>query len=152
MSGKEVRFARVSFRPDRSGSPGSLSKTNNLVCAGTPVGFNSVPALHLSIFNFLGSFVPSFYSGEMIVADPGGNLLSINPNNGKTNWDMNLKRDLSAGTASGFGKIIVSDTNGFVIAIYSVTKETLWEKNMGGEVLSNGVISASLVLLKNSSK
>jgi outer membrane protein assembly factor BamB len=100
--------------------------------------------------NDLGSFVPSFYSGEMIFADPKGNLLSINPNNGKTNWDMNLKRDLSAGTASGFGKIIVSDTNGFVIAIDSVTKETLWEKNIGGEVLSNGVISASLVLLKNS--
>ena len=80
--------------------------------------------------NDLGSFVPSFYSGEMIIADPKGNLLSINPINGKTIWDMNLKRDLSAGTASGFGKIIVSDTNGFVIAIDSVTKETLWEKNM----------------------
>ena len=94
--------------------------------------------------------MPSFYSGEMIVADPKGNLASINPTNGKTNWDINLKRDLSAGTASGFGKIIVSDTNGFVIAIDSVTKETLWEKNIGGEVLSNGVISASSVILKNS--
>ena len=70
--------------------------------------------------NNIGSFVPSFYSGEMIIADPKGNLLSISPTNGKTNWDINLKRDLSAGTASGFGKIIVSDTNGFVIAIDSV--------------------------------
>ena len=100
--------------------------------------------------NDLGSFVPSFYSDEMIVADPDGNLVSINPSTGKINWEIDLKRNLSAGTASGFGKIIVSDTNGFVIAIDSVTKATLWEKNVGGEILSNGVISPSLIIVKNS--
>ncbi len=100
--------------------------------------------------NDLGSFVPSFYSDEMIVADPDGNLVSINPSTGKINWEIDLKRNLSAGTASGFGKIIVSDTNGFVIAIDSITKETLWEKNVGGEILINGVISPSLIIVKNS--
>ena len=100
--------------------------------------------------NDLGSFLPSFYSGEMILADPNGSLLSINPDTGSTIWEVDLKRDLSAGTASGFGKIIVADTNGFVIAIDSITQETLWEKNIGGEILSNGVISASLVVMKNS--
>ena len=100
--------------------------------------------------NDLGSFIPSFYSNEMIVADSSGNLVSINPSTGKINWDIDLKRNLSAGTASGFGKIIVSDTNGFVIAIDSVTKETLWEKSVGGEVLANGVISPSLIIVKNS--
>ena len=100
--------------------------------------------------NDLGSFVPSFYSDEMIVADPDGNLVSINPSTGKINWEIDLKRNLSAGTASGFGKIIVSDTNGFVIAIDSITKETLWEKSVGGEILINGVISPSLIIVKNS--
>ena len=100
--------------------------------------------------NDLGSFVPSFYSDQMIVADPDGNLVSINPNTGKINWEIDLNRNLSAGTASGFGKIIVSDTNGFVIAIDSVTKETLWEKSVGGEILNNGVISPSLIIVKNS--
>ena len=100
--------------------------------------------------NDLGSFVPSFYSDEMIVADPDGNLVSINPSTGKVNWEIDLKRNLSAGTASGFGKIIVSDTNGFVIAIDSVTKETLWEKSVGGEILTNGVISPTLIIVKNS--
>ena len=100
--------------------------------------------------NDLGSFVPSFYSDEMIVADPDGNLVSINPSTGKINWEIDLKRNLSAGTASGFGKIIVSDTNGFVIAIDSETKETLWEKSVGGEILTNGVISPTLIIVKNS--
>ena len=100
--------------------------------------------------NDLGSFIPSFYSGEMIVADPEGNLISMNPSSGKVNWNIDLKRDLSAGTASGFGKIVVSDTDGFLVAIDTDSKETLWEKNIGGEILSNGVISASLVLIKNS--
>ena len=86
----------------------------------------------------------------MIVADPDGNLVSINPSTGKINWEIDLKRNLSAGTASGFGKIIVSDTNGFVIAIDSITKETLWEKSVGGEILINGVISPSLIIVKNS--
>jgi hypothetical protein len=29
--------------------------------------------------NSLASFTPSFYSGNMLVADPEGNILSINP-------------------------------------------------------------------------
>ena len=33
--------------------------------------------------NDLGSFRPSFYSGDMLVADPEGNILSINPQSGK---------------------------------------------------------------------
>ena len=100
--------------------------------------------------NGLGSFRPSFYSGSMLVADPEGNILSINPQSGKENWKINLDRELAAGVASGFGKLIVSDRNGFVIAIDSDTQEILWEKNIGGEVLSNAVVSASLILIKNS--
>tara|TARA_B100001142_G_scaffold182355_1_gene181906 strand:- start:28 stop:1173 length:1146 start_codon:yes stop_codon:yes gene_type:complete len=100
--------------------------------------------------NSLASFRPSFYSGNMLVADPEGNIFSINPRTGKENWKINLDRELAAGVASGFGKLIVSDLNGFVVAIDSETQETIWEKNIGGEVLSNALVSASLVLVKNS--
>ena len=100
--------------------------------------------------NNLGSFRPSFYSGNMLVADPEGNISSLNPQSGKESWKMNLDRELAAGVASGFGKLIVSDLNGFVIAIDSETQEIIWEKNIGGEVLSKAVVSASLILVKNS--
>ena len=100
--------------------------------------------------NTLGSVKPSFYSGEMLIADPEGNIVSNNPQSGKMNWKIALERELSAGIAAGFGKLVVSDTNGFVIALDSATKEILWEKNIGGEVLSNAVVNASLVLVKNS--
>ena len=100
--------------------------------------------------NSLGSFKPSFYSGNMIIADPKGNITSSNPQSGKINWKINLDRELAAGAASGFGKLIVSDVNGFVIAIDSETQDILWEKNIGGEVLSNTLVSASLILVKNS--
>ena len=100
--------------------------------------------------NTLGSFKPSFYSGEMLIADPEGNIVSNNPQSGEMNWKIALERELSAGIAAGFGKLVVSDTNGFVIALDSATKEILWEKNIGGEVLSNAVVNASLVLVKNS--
>jgi outer membrane protein assembly factor BamB len=86
----------------------------------------------------------------MLVADPEGNIFSINPRTGKENWKINLDRELAAGVASGFGKLIVSDLNGFVVSIDSETQETIWEKNIGGEVLSNALVSASLVLVKNS--
>jgi len=100
--------------------------------------------------NNLGSFRPSFYSGNMLVADPQGNIASLNPQSGKENWKINLDRELAAGVASGFGKLIVSDLNGFVVAIDSETLEIIWEKNIGGEVLSKAVVSASLILVKNS--
>jgi outer membrane protein assembly factor BamB len=100
--------------------------------------------------NSLGSFKPSFYSGNMLIADPEGNIVSLNPKSGKENWKINLNRHLASGVASGFGKLIVSDLNGFVIALDIDTQEIIWEKNIGGEVLSNAVVSASLILVKNS--
>ena len=100
--------------------------------------------------NSLGSFKPSFYSGNMLIADPEGNITSTNPQSGKINWKINLDRKLAAGVASGFGKLIVSDVNGFVIAIDYETQNIIWKKNIGGEVLSNTLVSASLVLVKNS--
>ena len=100
--------------------------------------------------NGLGSFKPSFYSGNMLVADPEGDIVSLNPKSGKENWKINLNRALASGVASGFGKLIVSDLNGFVIALDIDTQEIIWEKNIGGEVLSNAVVSASLILVKNS--
>ena len=100
--------------------------------------------------NDLGSFKPSFYSGNMLVADPEGNIVSLNPQSGKENWKINLNRELASGVASGFGKLVVSDLNGFVIALDIDTQEIIWEKNIGGEVLSNAVVSASLILVKNS--
>jgi outer membrane protein assembly factor BamB len=100
--------------------------------------------------NSLGSFKPSFYSGNMLIADPEGSIFSVNPNSGKENWRINLDRQLAAGVASGFGKLVVSDVNGSVIAIDSESQEIIWEINIGGEVLSNAVISASLVFVKNS--
>ena len=78
----------------------------------------------------LASFKPSFYAGNMLVADPEGNISSLNPQSGKESWKINLDRGLAAGVASGFGKLIVSDLNGFVIAIDSETQEIIWEKNI----------------------
>ena len=98
----------------------------------------------------LSSFKPSYYSGNMLVADPEGNIVSLNPKTGKENWKIGLDRQLSAGIASGFGKLIVSDVNGFVIAINSDTQEIIWEKNVGGEVLSRAKVTASLIIVKNS--
>jgi outer membrane protein assembly factor BamB len=86
----------------------------------------------------------------MIIADPKGNITSSNPQSGKINWKINLDRELAAGVASGYGKLIVSDVNGFVIAIDFETQDIIWEKNIGGEVLSNTLVSASLILVKNS--
>ena len=100
--------------------------------------------------NSLGSFKPSFYSGNMLVTDPEGNIYSLSPQSGKENWKIKLEHELAAGIASGFGKLIVSDINGFVIAIDSDTQEILWKKNIGGEVLSNSLVTASLIIAKNS--
>ncbi len=100
--------------------------------------------------NNLGSFKPSFYKGNMLIADPAGNIYSIKNLSGKENWKISIDRQLAAGIASGFGKLIVSDVDGFVIAIDSETQDIIWKKNIGGEILSNAVVSASLIIVKNS--
>ena len=100
--------------------------------------------------NKLGSFKPSFYAGQMLVADSDGEIVSLDPQTGKVNWTKNLDRDLAAGVVSGFGKFIVSDTEGNVLGLDLGSQEILWETNIGGEVLANAVIDASLVVVKNS--
>jgi outer membrane protein assembly factor BamB len=100
--------------------------------------------------NDLGSFKPSFYAGEILVADSDGEITSLNPKTGTLNWTKSLDRTLSAGIASGFGKFVVSDEDGNVIGFDLDSKEILWETNVGGEVLANVVIDASLVVVKNS--
>ena len=53
----------------------------------------------------------------MLVADPEGDIVSLNPKSGKRIGKLILDRELAAGVASGFGKLVVSDLNGFVIAL-----------------------------------
>jgi len=100
--------------------------------------------------NDLGSFKPSFYAGEMLVANSDGEITSLDPKTGSTNWVIKLERTLSAGVVAGFGKFIVSDVDGYVIGLDLDTQEILWETNIGGEVLANAVIDSSLVVVKNS--
>ena len=100
--------------------------------------------------NDLGSFKPAFYSGQMLVADSDGDIVSLDPKTGKVNWTKTLERNLAAGVASGFGKFIVSDIEGNVLGLDLDSQEILWETNIGGEVLANAVIDASLVVVKNS--
>jgi len=100
--------------------------------------------------NDLGSFKPSFYAGEMLVASSDGEIASLDPKTGRVNWIIKLERTLSAGVVAGFGKFVVSDVDGYVIGLDLDTQEVLWEKNIGGEVLANAVIDASLVVVKNS--
>ena len=100
--------------------------------------------------NDLGSFKPSFYSGDMLVADSDGEIASLNLKTGSVNWTKQLERTLSAGITAGFGKFIVSDEDGYVIGLDLDTQEILWETNIGGEVLANAVIDASFVIVKNS--
>jgi len=100
--------------------------------------------------NDLGSFKPSFYSGQMIVADSSGDIISFDPKTGSVNWQKALERNLAAGVAAGFGRIVVSDVDGFVISLDLESQEILWEQNIGGEVLANAVVDAALVVVKNS--
>ena len=100
--------------------------------------------------NNLGAFKPAFYSGQMIVADSSGNIISFNPKNGAVNWQKTLERNLAAGVSAGFGRLVVSDINGFVIALDIESQEILWEQNIGGEILARAIVDAALVVAKNS--
>ena len=100
--------------------------------------------------NNLGAFKPAFYSGQMIVADSSGNIISFNPKNGAVNWQKTLERNLAAGVSAAFGRLVVSDINGFVIALDIESQEILWEQNIGGEVLARAIVDAALVVAKNS--
>ncbi len=90
-------------------------------------------------------------AGDTLYAnDHKGVVVSLQADNGKQRWEIDLGEPLTSGPGSGDGIVVVGSANGQVIALAAEDGKTLWRAQLSSEILAtpavgNGVVVAHTV-------
>jgi outer membrane protein assembly factor BamB len=87
-------------------------------------------------------------AGVLYAASRDGDVVALDPTNGRTRWEAETVDDLSAGPAAGGGLVVVGSTSGKVIALDAETGKLRWEANARGEVLAAPVVAGDRVIVR----
>lgn len=87
-------------------------------------------------------------AGVLYAASRDGDVVALDPANGRTRWKAETVDDLSAGPAAGGGLVVVGSTSGKVIALDAETGKPRWEANVRGEVLAPPVVAGDRVVVR----
>lgn len=103
---------------------------------------NSVGDGQGGLFNRLR---PAVSGNTLVAASAEGEIEAFDRQNGKSLWDIDLKRPLTGAVGIGGGRVFVSSADGRLWALDLATGEKLWKQPVGGEVLAPAVADDSLV-------
>jgi len=83
---------------------------------------------------------------RIYAASIDGNVVALNPANGKEQWRTKLDMELSAGPGVGESLVVVVGSDGYIIALDADTGAERWRANMTGESLARPVIKDNVVI------
>lgn len=87
--------------------------------------------------------------GERVfLAGRGGEVVAVQPANGKVIWRSKTKAELTGGPGAGAGVVAVGTADGEIIALDAATGTRRWTVKVGGEVLSAPAISSTAVIVR----
>jgi len=84
---------------------------------------------------------------RIYAASIDGNVVALNPANGKEHWRTKLDTDLSAGPGVGENLVVVAGSDGFLFALDADTGTERWRANVTGESLARPVIKDNIVIV-----
>jgi len=87
-------------------------------------------------------------AGVLYAASRDGDVVALDPANGRVRWKAETVDDLSAGPAAGNGLVVVGSTSGKVIALDAESGKQRWEANVSGEVLAAPLVSGDRVVVR----
>ena len=97
---------------------------------------------------------PEYAYDHVFVASRSGLVKALDPENGKTVWQIDLEKDvparLSGGITAGYDKIFIGSENGSVTALNAESGEEVWHSNVEGEVLAAPTTDSNLVIVNTS--
>jgi len=123
--------------------------------------------------NGIGNGVEHYFSrlepiaayDNLYVASREGDVIAVNPKNGRTVWkkdlsDLDNKRGfwdskqsalISGGPAAGMGKIFVGSENGKLYALDAKTGDLVWEGKVKGEIIASPAVDSGIVVVNTAS-
>ena len=86
--------------------------------------------------------------GERIyAASYDGNVVALNPENGRRIWRVETDTILSSGPGVGQGLVVVAGYDGDLVALQAEDGSEVWRVNIAGESLARPIISENLVII-----
>jgi len=88
------------------------------------------------------------HAGVLYAASRDGDVVALDPADGRSRWKAETVDDLSAGPSAGSGLVVVGSTSGKVVALDAETGQRRWEANVRGEVLAAPLVSGDRVVVR----
>jgi outer membrane protein assembly factor BamB len=86
--------------------------------------------------------------GRIYAAGHKGDVVSLDPKNGRLLWRAHTKAPLSGGTAAGADLVVIGTSDGRLFALGAADGKTRWEVRINGEVLAPVAISEKLIAVR----
>ncbi len=92
---------------------------------------------------------PSGDGYRVYAASQDGNVVALNPENGRPVWKTDLRTELSAGPASGDGVVVVAGKDGHIVLLDADSGEEQWRTYIGGETLAHPLIKNDSIVVQS---
>ena len=104
--------------------------------------------------HYFSKLAPVYDNGTLFVASRDGTVEALDPENGKSQWQVDLEDSvvarLSGGITAAYGNLYIGSDNGDVISLSQETGEVNWRVKVGGEVLAKPVADSGLIIINTS--
>jgi outer membrane protein assembly factor BamB len=87
-------------------------------------------------------------AGTLYAAGRDGNVVALDPQNGRTRWRADTKLPLAAGPGAGHGLVVVGTNDGDVVALDAADGKPRWKIKVSGEVLAAPAITGDRVIVR----
>jgi outer membrane protein assembly factor BamB len=92
---------------------------------------------------------PAYSEDRLFAANENGELMSIDPSNGKIGWKINTGTRLVSGVAADGGTVVVAGAEGVVQAFDAASGQKRWKFDASTEVLSAPAIGNGTVVVRS---
>ncbi len=94
------------------------------------------------------SFTPVLYEGSLFAASHRGELVRLNPANGKQIWRVDTGQRLAGGVGAGLDMVLVGTDKGEVLA-YGLNGKLRWKGQVTSEVLAPPQAAEGIVVVRS---
>lgn len=91
---------------------------------------------------------PVYAYKKIYVADASGNIVAVNPDNGKKVWESDFELAIAGGPAVASKIVVVGTLQGEVLAVDAETGEEKWRAQVSSEIISSPAIGDGYVAVR----
>jgi outer membrane protein assembly factor BamB len=90
---------------------------------------------------------PTYAYNKIFAADNSGNVVAIEPKNGKIIWQKDLELKIGGGPAVANNMVVVGSQRGEVVALDAASGEIKWQSQVSSEIISSPAVGEGYVVV-----